>query len=800
MQKLRFILIFLLSSQMAWSQEPVLDSLQQRLDNLDVYDEKYVDLLNDISFEYLKSDPSKSSYYINLAISISKELDYTKGLLRATANKGSSYWVIGLQDEALSYYLLALTYDSENHPLEYARLNNNIAEVFKKRKLYDSAFKYYDQALLMIKEKLDVSPVILTANIAEVYLMQMKLDSATYYYDLCLNEALKQQHKRGLAYSYDGLAELSFYKNDVDSAKELQNKSLAIRKEINDVRGEIQSLIKLGTYQLHDREFEAAISFWNKAEELAIQYRALDLLNDVYYIKFEHYRILEQYKEAAQYINQYQIIKDSIQSQEFVSSLDRIKGALLSEISEAENKLLRQQQVRDRAVNRARISTIIVVVILGLSITILVYQIRKRKKLKNEAEREHLFTESLLKLSKEVNLRQPGFDEFISDFLVSSSKSLDSERASYWFYESSSQQMICYKLMVNGEFKQVPEPLDKKQYPLFFAGLETKRTLAINDIQDSKYSDLSTQFLRDSRIKSLIHASLFLNDKLIGFISFSSIGEKREWDIAEQRYIGSLADIMISAFAYNQSKILEKEKEDLIDKLQTRNKSLKEFNSVISHNLREPLTQVIGLTEVLDSTVSNKTDDINRIITGIANAGQKIDRSIKDLSTVLNEKDPTKKDYKQTSLKRVLKEVYDLLPNEIKLIDPKIDHELEIDKILTYKPFLFDILYHLISNSIKFRKQDKKLKLKIALKEKDQQFVLSVKDNGLGIDLKKFGDKLFRMYQRFHLNVDGRGIGLYLVKNRVNTLGGDINVKSKVDQGTTFTITLPTTIPSKLSS
>jgi signal transduction histidine kinase len=65
-----------------------------------------------------------------------------------------------------------------------------------------------------------------------------------------------------------------------------------------------------------------------------------------------------------------------------------------------------------------------------------------------------------------------------------------------------------------------------------------------------------------------------------------------------------------------------------------------------------------------------------------------------------------------------------------------------------------------------------------------------VADNGLGIDLDKFGNNLFGLYRRFHTHVDGKGLGLYLVKSQVLAMRGKVTTQSQVGVGTTFTVVL----------
>ena len=64
-----------------------------------------------------------------------------------------------------------------------------------------------------------------------------------------------------------------------------------------------------------------------------------------------------------------------------------------------------------------------------------------------------------------------------------------------------------------------------------------------------------------------------------------------------------------------------------------------------------------------------------------------------------------------------------------------------------------------------------------------------IKDNGSGIDMKRHSDRIFGLYQRFHSNIEGAGLGLYMVKTQIMALGGKIEVQSEEEKGTTFYIT-----------
>ena len=138
----------------------------------------------------------------------------------------------------------------------------------------------------------------------------------------------------------------------------------------------------------------------------------------------------------------------------------------------------------------------------------------------------------------------------------------------------------------------------------------------------------------------------------------------------------------------------------------------------------------------------------------------------------------------------------DLLKAEIKSHNVTIEQNLEVEKLKSYKPYLSDALYHLISNAIKFKNPDERLHVKIKSYEDELKHYIVVSDNGRGMDLGRFGDKIFKMYQRYHLDTEGRGIGLFIAKNRINVLNGIIRVESEEGIGTAFTIEFPKYVPS----
>jgi len=115
-----------------------------------------------------------------------------------------------------------------------------------------------------------------------------------------------------------------------------------------------------------------------------------------------------------------------------------------------------------------------------------------------------------------------------------------------------------------------------------------------------------------------------------------------------------------------------------------------------------------------------------------------------------------------------------------------------VDEMFTIKSYMHSIFYNLISNSIKYRRPTVPLEITVKSDLVDDKIILTFKDNGLGVDLKKSGSHMFELYKRFHPNkAEGKGMGLYMVKMQVEKLGGKISVKSEVNQGIEFTIAFP---------
>lgn len=237
-----------------------------------------------------------------------------------------------------------------------------------------------------------------------------------------------------------------------------------------------------------------------------------------------------------------------------------------------------------------------------------------------------------------------------------------------------------------------------------------------------------------------------------------------------------------------ERKKAEFEMQVLVKRLQTRNKELRQFAYMISHNLRTPIARILGLADIL----GEDGDENAMIIQKIAEETGHLDEVVRDINLILTARDQAKR-REVVQLEDKVRNVLQDLEKEIRESGAAVTTDLHgIQSIETFKGYLYSILYNLISNAIKYRHTERPPRIHLSIEAKDNAVAISVKDNGMGIDLVKNGNDIFGLYKRFHAEGrPGKGIGLHLVKTHVESMGGEIEIESEVNVGTEFRVILP---------
>lgn len=238
-----------------------------------------------------------------------------------------------------------------------------------------------------------------------------------------------------------------------------------------------------------------------------------------------------------------------------------------------------------------------------------------------------------------------------------------------------------------------------------------------------------------------------------------------------------------------EEKEKQREREQLIKELTQNNKDLKQFSYITSHNLRAPLSNLTGLLNLVED-MGVEDPELKEIINGFSKSTHLLNETINDLVKVVIIKDNTSIQKEKVLIKEIFENVFSQLGFLFSLHKPILKIDLEEVTILNInKSYLESIFLNLLTNAIKYKEPTRQLKVTISSKVVNDNLILTFKDNGIGIDMERNKDKIFGLYQRFHNHPDSKGLGLYLVKSQVESMGGSITVVSKVGIGTSFTIT-----------
>lgn len=236
-----------------------------------------------------------------------------------------------------------------------------------------------------------------------------------------------------------------------------------------------------------------------------------------------------------------------------------------------------------------------------------------------------------------------------------------------------------------------------------------------------------------------------------------------------------------------KSKELELERSLAIANSQ--NIRLIQFAEIISHHMRSHAGN-LSLTMDLLNTAVDKEEE--KELTGnIQEISKSLDTTVTDLNEIIQSQIKGSNGIRNISFSNSFKEVVSKLHPSIQEHEVEIYTDFsEVPEIEFVPEYLESIFSKLISNAIQYAHPDRKPSIDIFSYYEDQEVFLMIKDNGMGIDLEKYGAQMFQLYKTFHNGISGRGIDLFILKNQIESLKGTIAVESVLGTGTTFRIKL----------
>ncbi len=261
------------------------------------------------------------------------------------------------------------------------------------------------------------------------------------------------------------------------------------------------------------------------------------------------------------------------------------------------------------------------------------------------------------------------------------------------------------------------------------------------------------------------------------------------------RMIGTHQDIHERKLAEEALNANNRELEMTRIKLEDKVKRLEELNYLIAHNMRGPAGNIKMLAEVLQGIEDGTCEDPPFTRPQAIGMIRSVNSAFLQNLNVLLEAARVSLDqnarHEPIDIGKMITDISDQLSAEIHEKKAVVTTHITVPEIMYPKAYFSSILYNLLSNALKYSRPGVNPRLDITVERKAGEVVLSMQDNGLGIDLKKYGNKIFKLNEVFHQGYDSKGIGLYMTKTQIESLGGRITVDSTPNEGSLFTVYFP---------
>lgn len=251
---------------------------------------------------------------------------------------------------------------------------------------------------------------------------------------------------------------------------------------------------------------------------------------------------------------------------------------------------------------------------------------------------------------------------------------------------------------------------------------------------------------------------------------------------------GELSIVIGFGIDITERKLLEEKQSVLVKQLSVQNTQLVDFCNIVSHNLRGPLVNIGMLVKYIEE--SEDATEQNLMLSRLKMVIDKLHITFNELVESIQIKQDIEIKSEVIRFDDCLQRTLDELEVQINKVDAVIEKDFEDSPVVIFPPkYLYSIFHNLISNAIKYQAPDRKPIIKISTHKSSQgSIILSVKDNGLGIDLDKHKENIFKIGKVFHRHPNAKGFGLYMTRTQVEAMNGKIWVESEPNIGSTFFI------------
>ncbi len=233
--------------------------------------------------------------------------------------------------------------------------------------------------------------------------------------------------------------------------------------------------------------------------------------------------------------------------------------------------------------------------------------------------------------------------------------------------------------------------------------------------------------------------------------------------------------------------LIREQVEDLNDK----NQQLSQFGYIVSHNFRSSVANILGLQEILSHQASHDIE-LGPYISMLGDTVTKLDEAIKDLNWIFSLRKNSQEEFLPVELNKIIQDLLDEFSQDLSYQEAQVEVDMPPScQAVGHRSYFQSIFQNLLSNSLKYRSKERNPHIHIRITCSHGQLYIQFEDNGLGIDLSRHGQEIFNLYRRLHDGVEGKGIGLYLVKIQTEIMKGSVWVESRLGKGSIFHLSFP---------